>query len=109
MSVTKTAGGKDYLSPFIGPVDHTQAVRLDVSAMTTDEVDTKGYLKPGVPLTRGGILASKTGHGITRAVVAGAAAGDVTVTGIATEDELIAVLQYAGVGSDVTDIADLTA
>lgn len=41
-------------------------------------------------------------------VVAGGAAGNFTVTGIATTDELIGVLHVAGAGTAVTDIEDLT-
>lgn len=42
------------------------------------------------------------------AVIAGGSAGNRTVTGIATADELVSVLHIAGAGTDVTDIEDLT-
>jgi NAD(P)H-dependent FMN reductase len=42
------------------------------------------------------------------AVVAGGSAGNRTVTGISTADELISVLHFPGAGTAVTDIADLT-
>ncbi len=48
--------GKTYGNPFIGPINHVDSVRLDVSALTTDEVDEHGYLKPGVPLVATGLL-----------------------------------------------------
>lgn len=60
MSVKKTAGGDAYASPFVGPMNHPGTVRLDVSALSTDEVDAKGYLKPGVPLKSGGVLLDGT-------------------------------------------------
>lgn len=41
------------------------------------------------------------------AVIAGGAAGNHTVTGIAVGDELIAVLRMIGAGTDVTDVAEL--
>jgi hypothetical protein len=41
-------------------------------------------------------------------LVAGAAAGNVTVTGIATTDQLQEVLYFVGAGTAVTDITDLT-
>jgi len=44
----------------------------------------------------------------TEAIVAGAAAGNVTVTGIGTNDELISVTHLVGSGTDVTDVDDLT-
>ena len=53
-----------------------------------------------VDIVRGGFLG--------KAVVAGGAAGNFTVTGIQTADELLLVLHVAGAGSDVTDIEDLT-
>lgn len=57
MKITAVAAaGEAYASPFIGPVNHTATVRVDVSALTTYEVDTYGYLKPGVFLTRAGLL-----------------------------------------------------
>jgi hypothetical protein len=43
-----------------------------------------------------------------RAVISGGSAGDHTVTGIAVGDQLLSVLYYAGAGSDVTDVSDLT-
>lgn len=42
-------------------------------------------------------------------LVAGGAAGNFTVTGIATGDALISVLLWAGAGTAVTDVTDLTA
>ena len=42
------------------------------------------------------------------AVVSGGAAGDITVTGIKTGDELSAVVYYVGAGTAVTDVVDLT-
>lgn len=56
MSITTTAGGTGYGNPFIGGVNHPAQITVDVSGLTTDEVDQYGYLKPGVPLTKAGIL-----------------------------------------------------
>jgi hypothetical protein len=56
MSVTKTAGGTGYGNPFIGGVNHTAQIKVDVSGLTTDEVDQFGFLKPGVPLSKTGVL-----------------------------------------------------
>lgn len=56
-----------------------------------------------------GIAATALAGGFAKhALVAGAAAGDVTVTGIKTGDELDAVLHIIGAGVAVTDVADLT-
>lgn len=56
MSVTKTAGGMGYGNVFIGGVNHPAQIKVDVSQLTIAEVDQFGYLKPGVPLTKAGIL-----------------------------------------------------
>ena len=42
------------------------------------------------------------------AVVAGGSAGNFTVSGIQTTDELVGVLHFAGAGTDVTDLEYLT-
>lgn len=71
--VTNTAaGGNNYANPFIGPVDHVAQIRLDISSLTTGEVDSDGYLKPGVPLNSAG-----------RRVGADAAAGSASSTAYA--------------------------
>jgi hypothetical protein len=60
ITVEETEGGTAYASPFVGPVDHTAHVRVDVSALTTSQVDSKGYLKPGVVLTLDGVAPADT-------------------------------------------------
>lgn len=56
LAIETTAGGRAYANPFIGGVDHPAQIKVDVSGLTTDEVDEFGYLKPGVPLAKTGIL-----------------------------------------------------
>jgi hypothetical protein len=51
-----SAGGYGYQNVFDGPADHTQTVKVDVTALTDDEVDADGYIKPGVPLSAAGGL-----------------------------------------------------
>lgn len=52
---------------------------------------------------------SKVTNGLVKVfLAAGAAAGNVTVTGIATGDKLVSVLRLIGAGTDVTDVTDLT-
>lgn len=55
--------------------------------------------------SRDGVL--KTGLFKT-AVIAGGSAGNRTVTGIQTTDELLCVLHFPGAGTAVTDLEDLT-
>lgn len=49
-------GGTDHGNPWVGPVNHTVSVPVDLSALTDDEIDEHGFVKPGVPLTKAGIL-----------------------------------------------------
>ena len=61
MPITKATlreGGTAYATAglFVGPVDHTEAITVDVSSLTNAEVDAKGFLKPGTPLTAAGAL-----------------------------------------------------
>ncbi len=45
-----------YGNPFVGDRSAPVHVQVDVSTLTSAEVDANGYLKPGVLLTRGGKL-----------------------------------------------------
>lgn len=55
MSVTSVAtAGEIHPSPFVGPINHTVGIKVDVSALTSNEVDANGYLKPGVILQQTG-------------------------------------------------------
>ena len=52
------AAGKIYGRPFRGEVDHTAQIKVDLTALTSREIDAYGYLKPGVPLKKDGTLVS---------------------------------------------------
>lgn len=54
--VEKTTGGYAYGSPILGRIDHTAQIAVPLGDLTTDEIDSKGYLKPGIPLTKAGAL-----------------------------------------------------
>lgn len=56
----------------------------------------------------GNIIANNAGTPVTK-VITGGAAGNHTVTGIATTDQLISVIYDVGAGTDVTDVSELTA
>jgi len=61
--------GDVYVDPFVGPASHSVQILIDVSGLTTDEVDSDGYLKPGVPFRENGLLisgASQYVFGVTR-------------------------------------------
>ncbi len=61
VSVTKTAGTTTYGHPFVGKVLGLQQVVVDISELTTKEVDADGFLVPGVPFKKDGTLADGTG------------------------------------------------
>lgn len=68
MSVTQPEDSSNvYGHPFRGKVDHTDQIAVDITALTDDEVDEKGYIKPGVPLRQNGTLVGGGGqviHGV---------------------------------------------
>ncbi len=106
------AGGTDITSPFVGPVDHTQHVKLDLSTLTTKEVDAaSGYLKPGVPIreTGGlGVLVSGSGQ-VCKGVTVGRTKLNVTVpatdTTLAAEtgDHMVAVATHCVINRDIAE------
>lgn len=57
-----TSESSSYSLPFVGPIDHTAQIEIDITALTDDEIDAKGYLKPGVPFRRDGTLVSGGGQ-----------------------------------------------
>jgi hypothetical protein len=51
-------GGEIHPNAFKGPVNFTAVVKVDPQYLTNKEVDSRGWLKPQVPLMRNGRLAS---------------------------------------------------
>lgn len=102
------AAGEVHPNPWLGPIDHTVAIRIDVSTLTTAEVDTRGFLKPGVLFRRNGTPAgAQTGE--QEVYITGGAAGTLAVSGIAVGDQLLEVTYFVGAGTTVTNVSDLTA
>ncbi len=64
--VERNDGGPDFASPFIGPTPYTAPLIVDLTALTAFEIDTKGFLKPGVPFDSAGVLIAVTEavHGV---------------------------------------------
>lgn len=90
------------------------ASTLDFAGKTF-KVDTISESTAAAGVTVDGVLlkdglvsrASIPAAGFKIAVIAGGAAGDHTVTGITTADDLLEVLYFAGGGVDITDVSDL--
>jgi len=68
VSITKTTGGTTYAPVFIGQILGMQQVVVDISTLTTDEVDADGFLKPGVAFKKDGTLCDGTGGEFVYAV-----------------------------------------
>jgi hypothetical protein len=54
IGITTTAGGLAHAPVFVGKIVNTDMVKVDISDLTTNEVDPDGYLKPGVPFDKSG-------------------------------------------------------
>lgn len=81
-------GGSIYPNPLVGPVNHTHAIAVNIAALTTAEVDARGYLKPGVIFAADGTLvgiAPDYAFGITvepLKVATGNTAAELTAAGV---------------------------
>jgi hypothetical protein len=45
-----------YENVFVGPTDHTVQLRVNLAVLTSAEIDARGFLKPGIPFTKAGVL-----------------------------------------------------
>lgn len=81
------SGGTDHGSPFVGPIMHTAQISALLTGYTSAEIDSQGYLKPGVPVLSTGLLvsgAAQTIFGVTIEAIKvgnGNAAGDLAALG----------------------------
>jgi hypothetical protein len=102
--ITETAGGVAYANPFVGNPGPTTVVKLDVSGMTTNEVDVDGYLKPGTPLLSTGVLVSGAGQTVFGVVIAPVQIAE-TNTGLAgdTSDPLVTVATSGLINRDIAE------
>lgn len=84
IKVTPDAGADFvYATPFVGPINHTESLAVPLSGLTNKEIDAKGWLKPGVPLTKAGALvATETVSTPGAASAAGGNTGNGTVGSI---------------------------
>lgn len=106
ISVTTTGAAGDVVAlPFVGPVNHTVAILVDVSTLSDDEVDENGYIKPGVPLQANGDLVSGTGQVVMGLVVESVkiAADNVSGTLAAADDVEVTIATICQVNRDVVE------
>jgi hypothetical protein len=53
---TILTGAQAYANVYIGEIDQTAQIQIDVTQLTNAEIDSAGYLKPGVPFMSNGLL-----------------------------------------------------
>lgn len=56
LGISTTTGGLAHAPVFVGNIVNTDVVQVDISDLTTKEVDADGFLKPGVPFAKDGSL-----------------------------------------------------
>lgn len=99
-----TTAGEVHPSPFVGPINHTVAITVDVSTLSDDEVDANGYLKPGVILQQNGDLVNGTSQIAYGAVVeAVKVAADNSALGSVTDDVQVAVALFCVINRDILE------
>jgi hypothetical protein len=108
MKISSVAdAGEVHPNPFVGPVNHTVALLVDVSTLTTDEVDNYGYLKPGVILQANGDKitgASQIAYGaVVEAVQVAPAGSDDTALAAITTDVEVAVGLFVLLNRDILE------
>lgn len=105
ISVTaKSGAGKDYVSPFVGPINHTVGLAVALSGLTNKEIDSKGYVKAGVPFAKNGTLvtAGEFVFGVTVEATKVAADNEAaTIAALGTVELAIAVI--AVVNRDIAE------
>lgn len=92
---TPSGSGLDYANPFIGPVDHTLQVAVTLSGLTSAEIDSYGYLKPGVPFAADGttVGAGEYVYGVTvEAVKVANDNATATIAALTTQQVALAII-----------------
>ena len=107
ISVKEVAGGQNYGNPLVGAPGPFMHIKLDVSGLTEDEVDTYGYLKPGVLLASDGTLcgAADFAYGIVVEAIKLPIVVPATDASLAAEtgDPLVAVSTSGLINRDVAE------
>jgi len=104
ISITNTAATGTYASPFVGSKSGPMHVQVDVSALTTREVDARGYLKPGVVLTSAGLLPGVSNTAVVGVVPEAVKIADSnTGLGSITADPFVVIYTIGMVNRDVIE------
>lgn len=76
---TLLTGAQAYAPVFDGTVEHTAQIAVNITLLTNAEIDSLGYLKPGVPFTSGGVLVTSPRTKSTIAQGTNVGTGDGTI------------------------------
>lgn len=87
LGITTTAGGLAHSPVFVGEIQGTDVVKVDLSDLSDEEVDADGYIKPGVPLAKDGsiITAAVPVWGVTIEPIKVASGGTDAILDAATD------------------------
>ncbi len=103
IAITATTGGDAHAPVFVTGPTETDVVKVDVSTLTANELDTAGFLKPGVPFLKTGLLVTAGAvYGVTIEsikVAASNAAGDIA----AAVDPFVALGVIGVVNRDIME------
>lgn len=93
-----------YGHPFVGPgAQYTDVIKVDISGLTSAEVDANGYLKPGVPFLKTGLLVTAgVTYGVTLEPIK-IAADNVAGTLAAATDCFVAVGTHGTCNRDIME------
>lgn len=108
--VLQAAGSTDYICGATGTLGASADERIDIHDVGMVEVEFGGAVTRGQPVTSDadGKAIAAVAPSLVQTVVAGGAAGDFAVAGIAATDELVSVVHVDGTDASET-VADLTA
>ncbi len=104
LAISKTTGGLAHAPVNVGQILATDVVKVDISDLTTNEIDANGFLKPGVPFAKDGELvgSSVAVYGVTIGpvkVAASNSSGDIA----AATDCFVAVMTHGIVNRDIAE------
>lgn len=100
----ESGGGTIQPNPFIGPINHTVSLRIDVSALDDDLVDQYGYLKAGAIIRSNGAPISGASQVAYGAVVEATKVAANNGAALATAPDIdVAVALFVLINRDVLE------
>jgi hypothetical protein len=104
LAISRTTGGLAHAPAFVGEILATDEVRVVVTALSANEVDANGYLKPGVPfLQTGALVTAGAVYGVTIESIKVAASNSSADIAAATTAIPVAVGTIGTVNRDIAE------